>query len=271
MLYQRASGLRTPCCPAILESPDAFPSYWIVMKLWILLFGASSAFAVPFDASSQFSLSTNVAGNTWSYWGATSATVSTYASNSSLLPTFFSNCEFAGSPPLPCWDAAGASFIAQNATGSDHTSNSTAIARAGQLTFDPQGIALVRFLVAVPGSYAVSGFFEGSSTASPSQTSTEFITVNGNVVTPLFNKTGALGLGAVNTFNFSIALNGGDRVDFLVAGVPSGDIGSLATGFAATITPQSGVPEPGTFVLIVTGLAVLVAWVRRRHYSRSRA
>ncbi len=61
--------------------------------------------------------------------------------------------------------------------------------------------------------------------------------------------------------NYDGVVNGLDR-DLLLAhiGLPP-----LANGLPAGVTP---VPEPGTLVLLVIGLAGLFAYVRRRHASR---
>src|ERR1700730_15124698 len=122
----------------------------------------SAALASPFDANSQFSLTTNTAANTWSYWGNTSSTVSTYTTGLTLLPVLFNTtCGFGTS----CWDATTTTniLVLQNATGADVLGFPNSDARNNQLTFYTRsGLTLVRFLVPTTGTYNLTGFFEGS-------------------------------------------------------------------------------------------------------------
>ncbi len=78
----------------------------------------SAASAATFDAVTGFSLTTNVATNTWSYWGTTSTTIGTYASNVALLPVLFNGSCGSGTS---CWDTSGgiSNLVLQNVTGAD--------------------------------------------------------------------------------------------------------------------------------------------------------
>src|SRR5664279_5809550 len=97
------------------------------------LLSCGVAFATSYNATTDFSLTTNVASNTWSYWGSTSTSVVNYFSNVTLLPVLFNgSCGFGTS----CWDASSGAqnLILQNVTGSDgFFPNSDA--RKSQLTF----------------------------------------------------------------------------------------------------------------------------------------
>ncbi len=226
-------------------------------KLWFVFgLSLSCGFAGSFDAVTGFSLTTNVGTNTWSYYGGASTAVSTFESTVSLLPVLFNGSCGGGTS---CWDTnSGASnLILQNVTGADvGFPNSDAL--NNQLTYYTRsGIVDVRFLVPTTGVYSLSGFFEGS--ANISESSEEFIAVDGNVGSPLFDMTGAVPFGATNAFSFgSLSLNAGDTVDFIVAGIStSDDTNSLATGFDATFTTGASVPEPGTLTLLAGGLLVL--------------
>jgi PEP-CTERM motif len=218
----------------------------------------SCGFATPFDAVTGFSLVTNTATNTWSYYGGSSTNVNTFASTVSLLPVLFNTTCGSGTS---CWDATGSisNLILQNVTGATATfPNSGAL--NNQLTYYTRsGIVDVRFLVPTTGTYSLTGFFEGSATAPES--SQEFIAIDGNVGSPLFNMTGAVALGATHTFSVgSLSLHAGDTVDFLVAGISTtADLNSISTGFDATFTQgsTSSVPEPGTLALLAGGLLVL--------------
>jgi hypothetical protein len=239
--------------------------------LRMLALGAVSipaVFAGTFDAETQFSLTTNTASNTWSYWGSSSTTVSTYPSTIALLPVLFDKtCGFGTS----CWDATTiiGNLILQNATGSDVTAFPNSDARNDQLTFYPRtGLVLVRFLVPTTGTYDLTGFFEGS--ASTPQFSQDFIDIDENVGSPLLNSSGGLAFGAVNSFDFTnLSLNAGNTVDFLVAGTSTDGNNSLSTGFDATFTQVTSVPEAGGFVLLAGGLLVLGAVKKYKRVGRT--
>jgi hypothetical protein len=226
--------------------------------LIVFALSLSCGFASSFDAVTGFSLTTNTAANTWSYYGGTSTAVSTFESTVSLLPVLFNTTCGGGTS---CWDtnSGPSNLILQNVTGASQSfPNSDTL--NNQLTYYTRsGIVDVRFLVPTTGTYSLTGFFEGSATASES--SQEFIAIDGNVGSPLLNLTGAVAFGATNVFSFaSLSLNAGDTVDFIVAGTSTtSDTNSLATGFDATFTQgsTSGVPEPGTVALIAGGLLIL--------------
>ena len=220
------------------------------------------AFATSDNATTDFSLTTNVASNTWSYWGSPNASVVNYFSNVTLLPVLFNgSCGFGTS----CWDASSGAqnLILQNVTGSDgFFPNSDA--RTGQLTFYTRsGIVDVRFLAPTAGTYKVAGFFEGS--ANVSESTAEAIAVNGDGTALVYSMTGAVPFGTTNNFSFSVALAAGGTIDFLVAGdSTTSDLNSLATGFDATITTGSTVPEPSTLSFLLLAGTPLAASLRKR-------
>jgi hypothetical protein len=226
----------------------------------------SCGYSGSFDAVTQFSLTTNMASNTWSYYSGSSSTdVSTFASTVSLMPVLFDTSCGGGTS---CWDSTTTTtnLILQNVTGTDAPfPNSDAL--NNQLTYYTRsGIVDVRFLAPTTGLYDLTGFFEGG--ANTPQSTQEFIAVDGNVGTPLFNMTGAVPFGTLNDFSFSnLSLNAGDTVDFLVAGTSTtSDLNSLSTGFDATFTEEatSGVPEPGTLFLFGSGLLGVAIATRKR-------
>jgi hypothetical protein len=231
----------------------------------LVLLGASCSLGASFNTLTDFSLATNNATNTFSYWGTTSSDVTNYNSNISLLPVLFSGtCGFG----TTCWDMTSSedNLVLYNATGSDGPFPN-GIARNNQVTiYDRDGITLVRFLASATGMYNVSGFFEGN--ANNPQSTQEVIAVDGNVATAPLDLTGALAFGSKNSFNFNVSLNSGDTVDFLVAGASTtSDLNSLATGLDATITTGASgpsVPEPAAYVLVASGLCVLGLIRRKR-------
>ena len=237
-----------------------FSARYLVLAVALLSCGV--AFATSYNAVTDFSLTTNVASNTWSYWGSPSTSVVNYFSNVTLLPVLFNGtCGFGTS----CWDASSgpSNLILQNVTASDaFFPNSDA--RSGQLTFYTRsGIVDVRFLAPTAGTYNVAGFFEGS--ANVPEISAEAIAINGNGTSPVFSMTAAVPFGSKNNFSFSASLAAGGTIDFLVAGVSTtSDLNSLATGFDATITSGSTVPEPATLSLLVLAGTPLVAALRKR-------
>lgn len=88
------------------------------LGLAIALLSCGVAFASSYNAVTDFSLTTNVSSNTWSYWGSTNTSVVNYFSNVTLLPVLFNgSCGFGTS----CWDASTGTdnLILQNVTGSD--------------------------------------------------------------------------------------------------------------------------------------------------------
>ncbi len=233
----------------------------IVVVAGIALHGVANA--TVFNAVTDFSLTTNTAANTWSYWTSSSTNVSTYPATIALAPFLFNTtCGFGTS----CWDstASTTNLLLQNVTGSDGPFPN-GIARNDQLSFYTRsGLTLLRFLAPSAGSYTVKGFFEGSAT-NPEVTQ-ELIAVNDNVASPQLNITKAEAFGAINPFSFTVALGAGGTVDFLVAGITTTpDLNSLTTGFAATITSgATSVPELGTWAMMVTGFALVGARLRRR-------
>ena len=78
----------------------------------------SVAAATTYDAVTGFSLTTNSASNTWSYWYNTSTSVSAYESGLGLNTwQFLNTCGYGTS----CWDQTEYkdNVILQNVTGSD--------------------------------------------------------------------------------------------------------------------------------------------------------
>jgi PEP-CTERM motif len=230
----------------------------LAAALAVALAAPSIAGATTYNAVTDFSLTTNTASNTWSYWYNTSTSVSTYQSGLALNPFLFdTTCGFGTS----CWDQTTGSdnLILQNITGSDALFGGST-ARNDQLTFYTRsGIELVRFTAPTAGLFSVSGFFEGSA-ASP-EVSTQAIAVDGGLVS---QSTATVPFGTVNPFNFSESLAAGGTIDFFIAGT-STTSNSLATGFDATISPGvTSVPEPATVMLLGGALWLWLGIVRAR-------
>ena len=109
--------------------------------------------------------------------------------------------------------------------------------------------AVVRYTVASPGSYDITGSFDS-------------IDVGGTLNRVLLNETTVLFsqnefLGQPAAFSMTnLALAAGDRIDFVVD--PNGDVFGDTTGLSADIT----VPEPGSLSLLVVACALMF---RRRN------
>jgi len=224
------------------------------MRIFSVAAALAAALAVPsiasaatYDAVVDFSLTNNLASNTWSYWYNASTDVGDYESGLALNTVLLNGgCQSGTS----CWyDPSTLNLILQNVTGSDVTYPDS-LARNDQLAFYTRaGLELVRFTAPAASAYTISGFFEGGST-SPDQT-TEAIAVNGGLI---LENVANVPFGAVDPFSFTEDLAAGETVDFFVAGISPGEGNTLATGFDATI---SSVPEPPTWAMLVVGFVGL--------------
>ena len=127
----------------------------------LICLGLSTMQGATFDAVSQFSSTTNVATNTWSYWGTHSTDVTNFFTNAALLPNFIPGCGFG----TTCWDTTTGidNLILRNVTGADISSFPNSDVRNNQLTyFTRSGIVDLRFLAPTTGTYSLTGFFARS-------------------------------------------------------------------------------------------------------------
>jgi hypothetical protein len=215
--------------------------------------------ATTFDPFIDFSTTTNLATNPWSFWSTTDTNVSNYNANISLMPEYIVAC---GPGTSDCWDDSTVGNLVyrnRNATVDDFGSSQNA---PGTLSFYPRlGVVDIRFLVPASANYNISGFFNGDA-LSPVSTRA-VIAVDGNVAGALFDLTSTRALNANDPFSFSSFLNAGDTVDFLVAvNASAGNDGS--TGFGVSITDNgNAVPEPGSAVTVTLALAGFLILRRR--------
>jgi hypothetical protein len=224
----------------------------------LCLFLLVSAVSVRADAFSDFSLASNPNGN-WTY-GFTSTLGGTYSLLPTAAPGYFGVTN--------AWLGIGVSGFfglgVYQFTGSVPASISTITFQPGLLdihpggtfippTYGPSQFVVVRWTAPSAGTYMITGLFTGID-----------VTPTTSDVYVLMNSTNSLFTGNINSYsvplNFSptVALAGGDTIDF-VAGVGSdGNFLSDNVGFNAKISAVANpVPEPTSLVLFGSSLVSL--------------
>ncbi|MBS1858543.1 MAG: PEP-CTERM sorting domain-containing protein [Acidobacteria bacterium] len=218
---------------------------------------ASSALAGSWDVAADFNASNNPgASSVFSYgWGATPAAFA-------AMSVVTQNC-FAASPTECLNNGAsfpGTSSMEWNGTAGTLTSGTVNVF-PGFVTMDPQssGGTILRFTAPTAGLYSMTGIFKGADSGQSATTGSVYH--NGTSLQSVNVNTFLTG----PTIGFSnLSLNAGDTIDFIVAS--NSGCCYLSTALGATITSQSGgsgVPEPGTLLLIPAALPLILR--RRRH------
>ena len=121
--------------------------------------------------------------------------------------------------------------------------------------------AVVRWTAPSSVGVRVSGFFDGIDQSQPTTTNV-YVLLDGLSVF-----SGDI-VGNTAPFDLTLAVLSGHTIDFAVGFGSDGNYFYDSTGLSATI---NAVPEPGTFVLAVPGLAALVCTFRRRQYRTAKA
>lgn len=218
------------------------------------------AWAGPiYSAISDFS---NPQISPWSYGYAVGSPTGTFVP----FPSF--STSFAGVPDLSGWYLLDSStgyllpFATKNTSGSTLNWNSV-IQPNTMLNLHPmvtaQGFeySIVRFTAPVSSLYQVDAFFQGLDINGTS-TDVHVYLLNNSEFGSLVN---GYGTGSRVSYSDNLFMAAGDTLTFAV-GPQSNGYYCDSTGFDTTITPV--VPEPGSLVLLGTGLAGLRAWRRRR-------
>jgi len=166
----------------------------------------------------------------------------------SLNTTMVSGTGFAG------WGGSVSGFpvIVADTSGSTFTTG-TVTYSTDYLNLHPASndtFAVLRYTVAAPGSYQITGAYRGQDTSGT--TTDVHILVNG---APVFGAevTGYLDP-SKQTFSLLRALNANDIIDFAVGFGTNGTYFDDSTGLQGTITVAS--PEPASAILMLSALAV---------------
>ncbi len=216
----------------------------ILALSWVLTFTAT-AYASPFSAVGQFDPNNNPSSlGPWSYGYETSFGGSLVPYPYKLANGWgYNNCN----PP----DGSGCFW------------NTPLIGDLGsELILHPGAngdFSVLRFTAPSSGNYSVSGFFEGI--AAQNTTTDVHVLVNGSsIFSDDLND-----LNKHHDFSGLFSLSSGQTIDFIVGVGEDGNYNFDSTGFAATIVDPNPAPEPGSLLLLLTGLTCLggFAWRRR--------
>jgi hypothetical protein len=156
-------------------------------------------------------------------------------------------------------------YILQNVTGSTVTS-STIQDPTGTLWMDPEsGTVSIVFTAPSAGIYTITGDFLGIDTSENSHPVE--ILDNGTVI---WNGT-ISSFGGKDSFSLPETLNAGGTLTFYVGTGSSGcTYCDLSTGLDGTITGgATTVPEPGTLIMLGSGLLGLIPMLRRKRFAQS--
>jgi hypothetical protein len=165
----------------------------------------------------------------------------------SLDSTMVSGAGFAG------WggNVSGFPLILDDTSGSTFTSG-TVTYSTDYLNLHPASndtFAVLRYIVATPGSYLISGAYRGQDTGGT--TTDVHILVNGASAFGT-EVTGYLDP-SKQAFSLVRALNANDTIDFAVGFGSNGTYFNDSTGLQGTITVVT--PEPASAILILSGIA----------------
>ena len=232
------------------------PSLLLVLTSAILLTFAAQSFAASFDAFADFSTTLNPNG-VWSYG-------QTPTLGGSFTPLLAGSCG-----PLTGWNNSGTAnpsgsppFIFK---GSGTCGTGTPL--SGQLDVHPGSggqFADVRWTSPSAGTFAVTGLFEG---IDPTAGGTDVhVLLNG---AHLFD--GAItNFGVPLPFALTGAVAAGAKLDFAVGFGSDGNFAFDSTGFSAAISfqPSSAVPDPGSLMLLGSGVIALGGLSWRRHRQK---
>lgn len=220
------------------------------MALWLVSSGAWAAVA---DFAADFSASVNPAGP-WTYGHA--ATLGAAPNVSTAMS------EYGTGGVIKAWSPAGTFWptVGLNTSGSAASFGAADVvtldAGQGLLHPGPQGeFAVVRYTVPTPFLARLDVAFEGVDAAN---TTTDFHVLKNGV--QIFG-------GLINDYKVRQAFSGtyqfaaGDTVDVFVGWGSNSNYVDDSTGFAMTLAP---VPEPGSGVLFLAGLALLGSLAGRR-------
>lgn len=159
--------------------------------------------------------------------------------------------------------ADGNPAIYENTTGSPILLGGTALYQPGQFGLHPGPageFAVARWTAPASGTITIDSAFVGQDVFNT--TTDAHILHNGSV--PLFASL-VEGFGDTSEVYSRIIMTvlAGDTVDFSVGFGRNGNFSNDSTGLSATITPEP-VPEPATWLLFASGLAVVLRHHRQR-------